>query len=124
MRSLSRSDVTSIIADMSDGLQETLSRDNPIPWAFYQFPTNELATTPFLIYFYDGNDDFIADNKNYSHIDNLVIELYISNIDFNCERVIEGILEDNHIVYTKAFSYIEDEEMYLYRYESEILITD
>lgn len=122
---MTRIELTSIIADISNAIAVYLSRGEGayIPWAYYQFPTDELASTPFLIYFLDGNDDFVADNKNYATIENLVIELYASNVDFGFDEIIENNLQENNIVYSKTFSYIEDEEMYLTRYESEILIS-
>ena len=123
-RSISRTQMPLIIDEMAQAIASILPDKgiDAIPWAYYQFPTGELTDTPFLIYFYDGNDDFKADNLNYAKIENLVIEFYIDNVNFDCEAEIERILDKYFINYTKSFSFIEDEEMYLTRYESEILI--
>lgn len=119
---MTRYDVVRVICTMAEQIGENLGREEPIQWAYYQFPNGSLVSTPFLIYFYDSNDDFIADNSNYATIDNLVIEFYSASVDFSDEAIIEGILFDNNIVYSKQFSYLTDEEMYLVRYESEILL--
>lgn len=121
---MTRLEITTIINDIATAIAENLGRGTGeyIPWAYYQFPNGTLASTPFLIYFYDDNDDFIADNSNYATIENLVIEFYSNIVDFESEDIIEGILWDNNLVYSKSFSYVESEEMYLLRYESEVLI--
>ena len=118
--SFSREEIAYLIEDIAYMIKD--DGESAIPWAFYQFPIGEIASSPFLIYYYDGNDDFVADNTNYAWIDNLVIELYTSQINVAYNDSIEIALNGNNLVYTKTFNYIESEEMYLYRYESEVLI--
>ena len=121
---MTRYEVTTIIGTIANEIAESLGRGTGeyIPWAYYQFPNGSIASVPFLIYYYDDNDDFIADNSNYARIENLVIEFYSDTVDFASEDVIESVLWNSNLVYSKSFSYLESEEMYLLRYESEVLI--
>ena len=121
-RCLTREKMQYIIENMASEVADYLGDEKPIAWAYYQFPNDELATTPFIVYFFDEDDDFKAENSNYATIENLVIEYYSPSVDFVGEDIIQGILNNNNIVYSKSFSYIESEEMYQTRYESEILI--
>lgn len=117
----SREEIAALVNQMATVIGYEVGGE-PVPWAFYQFPIGELAKTPFLIYFYDDNDDFIADNVNYATIENLVIELYTEKYNPVFTDCVEVMMNWNNMVYSKSFSYLESEEMYLIRYESEVLI--
>jgi hypothetical protein len=121
-RSLSRTEIATMVEDMAALIGDNLGSDDPIPWAYYSFPKGTLTSTPFLIYYFSDNDDFKADNLNYATIENLIIELYSENVNFGLEDVIQNVMNNHFMNYTKTFSFIESEEMYLTRYESEVLI--
>ena len=93
--------------------------------AYRSFPIgNAPTTTPFLIYFYDTNDDLMADNKNYVNIVNLVVELYTSGVrEFVSEGEVEAILKANQLTYSKNEEYIDDISMYRITYEMEVIIS-
>ena len=97
-------------------------RSFDFPYSYYQFPKGAAVAPPFVVFYYPESADFIADNKNYSGIRQLVIELYTDNKDFQAEATIEETLEANEIPYTKTEIYIDDEQLFEVAYEMEVLI--
>ena len=97
-------------------------RSFDLPYNYYQFPKGAAPAPPFVVFYYPNSDDFIADNKNYSWIRALTIELYTDEKDFQAEATIEATLEENEIPYTKTEIYIDDEQLFEVAYETEVLI--
>lgn len=93
-----------------------------VPVAYYQFSEATAKDPPFICYYYPQNNDFGADNTNYVRIDQLVVELYTDNKDFNLEEKLEGILKENEMYFDKTEVYIDDEKMYMVTYTMEVLI--
>ena len=93
-----------------------------LPYAYYQFPEGTAQPTPFVCFYYSGNADFMADDRNYAQAVQLVIELYTDAKDFAAERTIENILNAQEIPYSKIESYIDSEKMIMQTYESEVFI--
>lgn len=93
-----------------------------IPFAYRAFPESTAKEPPFVVYYYEGNDDLYADNINYQTIVALRIELYTRNKDFVLEAEVESVLRDNKIAFGKDEIYIESERMYEIIYESEVVI--
>ena len=97
-------------------------RSFDFPYSYFQFPKGSAVPPPFVVFYYPESDDFIADNKNYSGIRQLTIELYTDNKDFQAEDKIEETLEANEIPYRKTEIYIDDEQLFEVAYETEVLI--
>lgn len=94
-----------------------------VPVAYYSFENSVSPINyPFLIYYYDGSDDKLADDTNYVKVENLRIELYSKQVDFELESEVEGLLNANGIVYSKDRAYINQEHAWYTIYESEVLI--
>lgn len=93
-----------------------------LPYAYYQFPDDTVKAPPFVCFYFPGNDDFVADNINYSKIEQLVIELYTDNKDFALESKIESILAANELVYSRVETVIDTEKMFEVTYTMEVLI--
>lgn len=89
---------------------------------YYQFPPNEAPEPPFLLFYYPGSADFIADNKNYTGITALRLELYTNEKDFTSEAAVETVLQAAEIPYQKTEMYIDSEQLFEVVYESEVLI--
>ena len=94
-----------------------------IPYAYYQFPNNTEQTTPFICFFYSGDNDFKADDSNYQKIEHLIVELYTDNKDFTLEAEVEGILSSHGMVWTRFEEWIESERMLQVIYEMDVVIT-
>lgn len=93
-----------------------------VPYEYYQFPEGTDQATPFICFYYPRSDDFIADDSNYTKIDQLVIELYTDNKDFALEETVESVLKNNNLVYVRDSSYLDDERMYMTVYQTGVII--
>ena len=93
-----------------------------LPLAYREFKDQTQKVLPYIVYYYDGNDDMYADNINYQEITVLRIELYTKDKDFATERMVETALRNAGIAYSKDEVFIEDQKMYEIIYESEVVI--
>lgn len=94
------------------------------PYAYYQFPEGTGQEPPFLCFFYDRDNDFKADSKNYQKIEHLIIELYTDNKDFALESTVESVLEAHGMVWTRDEEWLDDEKMVMVVYEMDVIITE
>lgn len=99
-----------------------------IPTAYFMFPEDDpdkpAPPPPFLVYYYTGDNDLIADDINYQHIRALTVELYCDNKDFALEQAVEDVLTSNGFVYSKSEEYISSEKLYMTTYNMEVIITN
>lgn len=96
-----------------------LIRSFGLPWAYYQFPTDQTPALPYVVYYFPNRNDVIADNMNYKKVATLRIELYTENKDFDTEDAVERLLP---FPYSKETEYIDSERMYQTIYETEVII--
>ena len=94
-----------------------------LPFAYYQFPEGTAQKTPFICYFYSGNNDVLADDSNYQKIEHLNIELYSDEKDFDSEAAIESARTSAGLVWSREETYIDDERLYMVLYEMDAVIT-
>lgn len=95
-----------------------------VPCAYYQFPENTVTGPPFICFYFENNDDFIADNTNYSKIERLIVEVYTDEKDYNIESTVENILNAHGLVYVKDETYIDEEKMHETIYGMDVIITE
>ena len=96
-----------------------------LPVTYRAFPIGEAPSLPYLIYFYEANDDVMADNENYVDVKNLVVELYTSQVrDFVTEDLIDGIFKTSKMTYAKNEEYIDTTSMYRITYEMEVILNE
>lgn len=93
-----------------------------LPYAYYQFTEETAEPCPFLCFYFEGSDDFAADNRNYQKIRPLTIELYTDDKDFALEAQIETALTAAGLVYSRSEVYIGSERMFQITYRMEVII--
>ena len=93
-----------------------------VPYAYYQFPEDTAQPTPFVCFYYPGDNDLKADDSNYAIIRPLMIELYTDEKDFTLEATVESVLTSNGLPFSRTESYINSEKMYLITYQTEVVI--
>lgn len=106
-------DVASMIASMG------------LPSAYDHFDKDDLnrpSGPPFICFLYPENNDPAFDDHNYIHVEQLQIELYTDNKDFDRETVIEDVLNANDLPFDKDCTWLSDEHMYMTTYTMEVLI--
>ena len=80
--------------------------------AYRAFPVGKAPKLPYICYLDTETSNFVADNKVYTVIQSIDIELYSKDKDFASEALIEAKLALNNIVWEKYEEYLEDEQMY------------
>lgn len=95
-----------------------------VPFAYHHFPENTGQQPPFICFYYPSSNDLLADNINYTKINDLTIELYTDNKDFALEAQIESTLSTNGIVYDRDEAFIESEQMYMVTFYTGVLIDE
>ena len=93
-----------------------------VPTAYYQFPEGTGQATPFVCFFYSGDNDMLADDSNYQKIEHLIIELYTDNKDFELEHTVESVLTSHGMVWTRAEEWIDTERMLEVVYEMDVIL--
>lgn len=88
------------------------------PVAYSHF--NEIKSPPYITYLSVDSSNFYADNKVYSKIDNIQIELYTKHKDLESERKLECLLDENEIAYETMEAWIESEKLFQKTYEIQI----
>lgn len=93
-----------------------------IPSAYYQFSNDTKQATPFVCFFYSGDNDLLADDSNYRKIEHLIIELYTDDKDFALEQTVESVLASHGMVWTRDEEWIESERMLEVVYEMDVIL--
>ena len=93
-----------------------------IPYAYYQFPKATAEPPPFICFYYPGSADFMADNINYAKINELTIELYTNEKDFDLEAQVEAALTAHDLPYTREETWLDSERMNMVVYTTEVFI--
>lgn len=95
-----------------------------LPYAYDHFDEGNAADPPFICFYFDGSDDFAADNTNYQRIRPLTLELYTDNKDFSLEETVETALNSAGLFFSRMETYIDSERMYMVTYTTQIVITE
>ena len=96
-----------------------------LPYAYDHFDKDDVNRPdgpPFIAFLYPQNNDTVFDDRNYVQIEQLVIELYTDNKDFDHETAIEDVLNANDLPFEKDSTYLDDEHMYMTTYTTEVCI--
>ena len=86
-----------------------------VPVAYGEFVAtaeNPAPPPPFITYQFTSNSDFMADNQNYSAIDNYQVELYTAKKDPVKEKLVQDKLKELHLPYSKSEAWIDSEKMF------------
>ena len=89
------------------------------PVAYRQFKTT--TPLPYIVYYFDGDDDLHADDTNHVPLSNVEVELYTEAKDEATEASLEVALADNGFVWTKEETYIDEEHMLQVSYSIQLL---
>lgn len=93
-----------------------------VPYAYHHFEEGSGQQPPFITFYYQGDDDFKADDINYATIRPLTLELYTDNKDFVLEAAVESVLTANGLTFSRSEIFIDSEQMYMVTYYTEVII--
>ena len=112
-----------LIAEINTMLGQT-----GLPKTYYSWPEDDPAhpvpPLPYIVWYFPNTDNFAADDRVYSHIEALNIELYTRTKDFETEAAVEAVLAAHGIVWERQESWIESEKMYEVLYTMEVIINE
>ena len=100
----------------------TMIQQIGIPAVYNHWPDNTQKAPPFICFYYPSSESFFADNLNYCKIENLYIELYTANKDFDAEKQVEAVLRENSLTYSRSETYLNSEKLYMELYTMEVYI--
>lgn len=95
-----------------------------LPYAYYQFTKQTAQPPPFICFYFDRDDDLMADNINYQKIASLTVELYTETKDFKCEQAVETALNNAGLAYGREETPIDSERLYLCTFFTTVVITE
>lgn len=93
-----------------------------LPYAYYEFPDDVERELPFIAFLFTDNNDFIADNINYTDTRTLVIELYTREKDFSLEQTVRSILNGHEMPFSQESEYLNDERCWITTFTTEVVI--
>ena len=91
------------------------------PFAYDHFAEGESPAPPFLVFSLNESNNFMADDRVYSEITSVRIELYTDLKLPKVERKIEKVLDANEIPWDKYEEWIKSEQLYEVEYSFETL---
>lgn len=93
-----------------------------IPAAYHHFDESTGQQPPFICFLYPGDNDMKADNINYVGINQLAIELYTDEPDFDLEDAVKAVLTDHGLAFARNQEYIDSEKMWMTVFNTEVII--
>lgn len=102
----------------------TLIASIGLPYAYYQFTKDTAQSPPFICFYFNGDDDLMADDINYQKISSLTIELYTETKDFTQEQAVEAVLNGAGLAYGREEMSIDSERLYLCVFTTTVIITE
>lgn len=87
-----------------------------VPIQYRAFQVGNAPELPYILFFEDDSDNFMADNHNYYDVLNVVCELYSDEKDIELETKLQKLLYDLEIEYNTQETFIDSENMYLKTY--------
>ena len=95
-----------------------------VPFAYDHFEEGNAPAPPFICFYFEGSNDFAADNTNFKRVRPLTLELYTDNKDFSLEETVETTLNNAGLVYSRSEAYIDSEKLYMVAFYTQIIITE
>lgn len=106
---------------MTDKEVAEMIAETGLPTAYYQYPIKAVPPLPYTVYYFPNTDNFGADDKVYTKVNALNIELYTAVKSPAVEAQLEDVLESHNLFWNKTEAYLDSEKMYEVLYEMEII---
>lgn len=82
------------------------------PVAYNHFSSTNAPNPPFIVYMSPSTSNFLADNKVYSKVNNVTVELYTNYKDLAAEQKLESLFDANDIPWNADEVWIESEQLF------------
>ena len=100
---------------MDEATLFTLLKTINLPVAYHHFTSP--PSPPYIVYLFNYNSNFGADNRVYNSEKNFQVELYAKAKDLASEKLIEDLFNANDIYWEKTEMFIDTEGLYQVLYE-------
>lgn len=100
---------------MDEAALFALLKTTNLPVAYHHFTSP--PSPPYIVYLFNYNSNFGADNRVYNSEKNFQVELYTKAKDLTLEALIEGLFDAHEIYWDKTETYIDSEGLYQVLYE-------
>nr|WP_288828385.1 hypothetical protein [uncultured Clostridium sp.] len=97
-----------------------MAEETGLPFAYDHFVEGQSPKPPFLVFLYQGANNFAADGITYFKVNRLHLELYTDEKSIELEEKVEAVLTMHGIFYGKSEVWIESENLYEVLYEMEV----
>ncbi|MBQ3071832.1 MAG: hypothetical protein IJD20_00880 [Oscillospiraceae bacterium] len=94
-----------------------------VPFAYRMFTEDTAVPPPFICFYYDGSNNFDADDQVFVHGETLIVELYTNRKDFALEERAQEVFDAHEIPWDRSETWINSEKMYEVIYALDVLIT-
>lgn len=102
--------------EIYDALCET---DLPVALNFWE---KDIPDLPYIVYTIPSNNDFIADNVNYSEIARIDVGLYTKRKSLTTEKTVETVLTKHFGAFFKSSEWVQSDHLQETIYTLEVAI--
>lgn len=99
---------------------KTMLKTTGFPVAYQSFPAEQCPEMPFIVWQETGTHNFGADNRVWSSARILQIDLFTAKRDEESEEILQNVLNNTDIFWTKETGYDVDEKFTRITYECEV----
>lgn len=94
--------------------------------AYYAFPEDpeHPISPPFIVFYLDSSNNFLADNLIFKEVEHLTIELYTRTKDYEAEKRVKDALNAAGLIWSRSEAMVEDEKLFECIFETEIIIDE
>lgn len=95
-----------------------------MPMAYGEFKgttENPAPPPPFITYQFAYSGDLMADNQNYTEINNFQVELYTTKKDLAREAAVQNLLKSLRLPYSKMEYWLDTENLWQIIYEIQLI---
>ena len=92
-----------------------------LPYSYRQFTEEEVVPPPFAVWYLGDSGNFHADDEVYCKINELNVELYTDEKDFDLEEKVEEMLSALGLGWEREEQWIESEKMYEVLFYTEVI---
>ena len=91
-----------------------------LPVAYLQWAVGQVPRLPYILYYADEDNVFMADDTVYADGYAVTVEVYSHRKDLELERRVKELLKERNLPYESYGEFLKSEDMYLKAYEFNI----
>lgn len=97
-----------------------LLKELGLPVAYFQWAIGQAPELPYILYYADEDNNFLADDTVYADGYAVTVEVYSHRRDLELEQRVKELLKEKNLPYESYGEFLKSEDMYLKAYEFNI----